>query len=588
MEEQIKSEISEIDIILKSLYEEKASISIKIRSLEEKKENCRNRLLLHRTQSNQRDWASEKFVFSDSVQSILETKFKLKQFRSQQLAAINATLSNKNVLLLMPTGGGKSLCYQLPALITKGITVVVSPLVALMEDQIYQLKKLDIHAVAVSSNTASEDMKAMFAYLNRGEGKQLSLIYVTPEWLAKSKRFMSGLQKCYAAKRFKRLAVDEVHCISTWGHDFRPDYNYLTLMKNMFPDIPIIGLTATATTDVLLDVQKTLDIPDCVVLKAPFDRPNLNFEVIQKPDKPDACIERLVTLITNKFKNKCGIVYTATIKDCEEVAKELRKHNLRVRPYHAEMDKEIRRKVHEKWITNEIQIIVGTIAFGMGIDKPDVRFVIHFTIPKTMESLYQEAGRAGRDGDKASCIIMYRLADYLKQSAYANSKEQMIKVRFVLDYCLNLKECRHLLIGKHFEEVTSKSKYCNKMCDNCNLKNPMNEYNISNQAKVVMNIIKQETVKENNLTLKKCMDIWMKKENKNPFTVEQAERLIANLISMEYIREERNYTAYSVNIYLKALSKVINDNLNIQMHKRANLEKFLSASKKRKLDVDCE
>lgn len=583
MENPLKNELKSIDKQIQTLQEKRSRITKQINSLQNKREHLINQLKIESFKLSSRNWGEEKFSFSDTLQTILEQTFKLKKFHKQQLAAINAYLNKNNVLLLMPTGGGKSLCYQLPAVFSEGVTLVVSPLVSLMEDQIYQLKKLNINAKTMSSNTSKEEKKLIFDYLIHNKGERICLIYVTPEWLAKSKRFMSALQKCHAAKKFDGIAVDEVHCVSTWGHDFRPDYTYLSLMKSMFADVPMMGLTATATNAVLSDVQKVLDIPDSVVIKAPFDRPNLFFTVIPKPESNEAAIQYLVQLLKNEYKNQSGIIYTATIKDCEEIATELRKHGLLVKPYHADLDKQFKTNIHEKWLNNEIQAIVGTIAFGMGIDKPDVRFVIHYTMPKSMESLYQEAGRAGRDGKKAYCTVLYKLGDYLKQSAYTNSKEQLKNVKSILDYCLNLTECRHKLIGKHFQEVTLTEK-CNSMCDNCTSDNNIEYYNVADVAKTVINIIKKETNGENNLTLKKLLDVWLKKKDRDLLLVAQAEFFIGSLIKLDYIKEERSYTAYSVNTYLRCGDKIVKNCLSIPFVKKTNLDRYFGASKKRKIE----
>lgn len=320
-------------------------------------------------------------------------------------------------------------------MLQNGLTIVISPLLSLIEDQIIALKKLNIEAESLNSSTAKDTKKKIYDYMGKGIGK-IRLIYVTPEWTAKSKMFMSYLQKCHTAKRLDRIAIDEVHCCSQWGHDFRPDYKFLGLLRNMFPDVPFIGLTATATMSILLDVQNMLDMKGCVIFKAPFNRPNLFYKVVQKSAQADDCYCYIEKLLTTKYRDQSGIIYTTTIKDCEELAKNLRARGLKVKHYHANLENEQRSATHDKWLSGVYQAVVATVAFGMGIDKPNVRFVIHHTMPKSMESFYQESGRAGRDGQRADCVLMYRLADFFRNIAMANSKIEEKNVYSVLEYCL--------------------------------------------------------------------------------------------------------------------------------------------------------
>lgn len=256
------------------------------------------------------------------MRNCLRSVFHLKDFRSQQLKAINAVLSKTSVILLAPTGGGKSLCYQLPAVISKGVTLVVSPLIALMEDQVEALKKLEIEATYFTSEK-EQGSKIYDALKFAGSVTPLKLLYVTPERLAKSRRLMTSIQKCYQAGRLELIAIDEAHCCSQWGHDFRPDYKYLSTLRSMFPDVPVLCVTATATASVLRDVQKMLSIQDCLVLKAPFNRPNLYYHIIQKPSEKEDQFNMMADWLKNRYANQSGIIYTLTIKDAEDVASAL-------------------------------------------------------------------------------------------------------------------------------------------------------------------------------------------------------------------------------------------------------------------------
>ncbi|VDM76556.1 unnamed protein product, partial [Strongylus vulgaris] len=320
-------------------------------------------------------------------------------------------MSGFDTLVVMSTGAGKSLCYQLPAvamngeiypLVTMRLIVVISPLISLIEDQLAALKKLAVEGAALNQSTAKEDVKRIEAQITQ-TNSPLRLLYITPEKLAKSKRLMNKLEKSAEVGALKVVfAIDEVHCCSQWGHDFRPDYKFLNILKRQFPNVPLLGLTATATADVLADVKNMLDIPDAVVFKAGFNRTNLFYEVLPKPDADLG--DELARLIKKRFPDQSGIVYCFSRKDCEEVASKLRSSGIRAAFYHADMDSMRRTAVHEKWVSGKYNVIVATVAFGMGIDKPDVRYVIHHAMPKSVENYFQlsdsfqESGRAGRDG----------------------------------------------------------------------------------------------------------------------------------------------------------------------------------------------
>ncbi|VVC43784.1 Hypothetical protein CINCED_3A023095 [Cinara cedri] len=314
---KIEQELKEINAKINKLQKLKTELL-------ERKEKLKQLSYQKQTNSisDQKKWTRTDFPWQKSVEKTLKTVFKLDKFRSQQLAAINITLSKHDAILIMPTGGGKSLCYQLPALIDPGFTLVVSPMVSLMEDQIIQLYKLNVNAKMISSNSTKEETKLLFQMMIDVKSG-LKLVYCTPERIAKSKTFMNKLQKAHSLKLLSRIAIDEVHCCTTWGHDFRPDYTHLTIFKPMFPEIPILGLTATASSKVIIDTQELLQIQGCALLKSSFNRPNLYYEVRWKPDGKK-CVDELASLLKNKFKNQSGIIYTTSIKDCESLRKDLR------------------------------------------------------------------------------------------------------------------------------------------------------------------------------------------------------------------------------------------------------------------------
>lgn len=589
MSAEILKQIEAIDTKIKTHTLEKTRLEQLIRGLKQKRDDLKS-IYNRKIADEQESWEVwiDEFPWSEKIKEVLVKTFGLQEFREHQLAAINATLSKKDLILLMPTGGGKSLCYQLPAMIESGLTLVISPLIALMDDQINKLRNLGIIAYKMATGEAAETKKNVYGYLNKKIGPPIKLLYISPEMLAKSKKLVSALQTCHKARNLNRIAIDEVHCCSEWGHDFRPDYRYLGLLKNLFEGVPLIGLTATATAFVLNDVREILEIPAAIVVKAPFDRSNLCYKIMSKPSKFNECIQLLNEIITD-FRNSSGIIYAISIKECEDIAKALREIGKSVCLYHAQLTNEMKVKIYNKWMKNSYEIVVATIAFGLGIDKPDVRFVIHFSLPKTIEDLYQQAGRAGRDGEPATCIVLYRLSDYLKHTGFAKSKKDVQGASDVLNYSLNLQKCRHALIGFHFEE--DNSIQCKSMCDNCLRSTKPESFSLKRACTEIYKTINDAKKKEVDLTLIKLLDSWLKLY-KVQILKEDAEYIIAHLLSNKVLKEEKCYTSYNVICYIKnAYETVPEHGLDVQMIRNAALRRYLGPpsmeiphSRKRKLE----
>nr|XP_033808154.1 ATP-dependent DNA helicase Q1 [Geotrypetes seraphini]XP_033808155.1 ATP-dependent DNA helicase Q1 [Geotrypetes seraphini]XP_033808156.1 ATP-dependent DNA helicase Q1 [Geotrypetes seraphini]XP_033808157.1 ATP-dependent DNA helicase Q1 [Geotrypetes seraphini]XP_033808158.1 ATP-dependent DNA helicase Q1 [Geotrypetes seraphini] len=509
-------------------------------------------------------WNKRDFPWSEKIQNILQTVFKLCTFRPLQLETINATLAKKDIFLIMPTGGGKSLCFQLPALCSEGFTLVICPLVSLMEDQIMVLEKFGVSAVSLNASSTKEHTKwVLDAMIDKAS--QLRLLYVTPEKIAKSKMLMSRLEKSYNAGTFSRIAVDEVHCCSQWGHDFRPDYKLLGILKRQFPNVPLIGLTATATNHVLQDAQKILCVQKCITFTASFNRPNLFYEVRQKPSITENFIEDILKIINRRYKGQSGIIYCFSQKDSEQVTICLQKRGISAGAYHANLDPKEKTKVHKRWATNEIQVVVATIAFGMGIHKSNVRFVIHHSMSKSMENYYQESGRAGRDDQKADCILYYGFADLFRISAMVVMENVGQKKLYeMVSYCLNLNGCRRVLLAHHFDEVWDSTK-CNGMCDNCYAEKCYEKMDITSYCKDLVKILEQADQLNEKLTPLKLLDAWLGRgapklrvssiEPPN-FTRIELERIVAYLILQQYLREDFSFTAYATISYLKRGPKV--------------------------------
>ena len=348
------------------------------------------------------------------LQSALKKYFGFNKFRGLQEKVIKSILKREDTFVIMPTGGGKSLCYQLPALMTEGTAIVVSPLIALMKNQVDAIRSISSDygvAHVLNSSLNKTEIAQVKSDIESGITK---LLYVAPESLVKEEyaNFLS-------TQKLSFLAVDEAHCISEWGHDFRPEYrNLRRIIKGIDPDIPIIGLTATATPKVQEDILKNLAITAANTFKASFNRPNLFYEVRPKTTNVDTDIIRFI----KKNSGKSGIVYCLSRKRVEELAQTLQVNGIKAVPYHAGLDAKKRASHQDMFLMEDIDVVVATIAFGMGIDKPDVRFVIHHDIPKSIESYYQETGRAGRDGGEGHCLAYYSYKDIEKLEKFMSGK----------------------------------------------------------------------------------------------------------------------------------------------------------------------
>ncbi|XP_042469191.1 ATP-dependent DNA helicase Q-like 2 isoform X4 [Zingiber officinale] len=417
------------------------------------------------------DWSSN-FEWDSRAEDVGFNVFGITSYRANQREIINAVMSGRDVLVIMAAGGGKSLCYQLPALLRDGVSLV------------------------------------------------------------------------------------EAHCCSQWGHDFRPDYKNLGILKIQFANVPLIALTATATCRVQVDLMDMLHIPKCVKFVSTVNRPNLFYRVREKSSVGKVVIDEIADFIRGTYsKNDSGIVYCFSRKECEQVAKELRGCGISADHYHADMDVIAREKVHLRWSTNKLQVIVATVAFGMGINKPDVRFVVHHSLSKSMETYYQESGRAGRDGLPSDCVLYYRSGDVPRQSSmvfYENTGLQ--NLYDIVRYCQSKKNCRRGAFFRHFAEPP---KDCNGMCDNCAHETEVKELDASNHAKLIVSLLHELQENDQRATMLQLVERFKVKIRElgtsSPapdLKKEEIEQMIVQLLLDHVLKEEFQHTAYATNSYL--------------------------------------
>jgi len=562
----------------------------------------------------------------------LKSKFNYDNLRPIQEQVIKETFNKSDIFVLSPTSSGKSLCYQLPALINPGITIVISPLKSLIYDQVLHLRQKKIPTTFICGDVSVNDKESIYLGLNI-DNLKFKLLYTTPETLYTNLDLLEKLENLNKHKLISRFVIDEAHCVSTWGHDFRPHYTKLSSIKELFNNIPIMALTASATNVVQSQIKNLLKIPNCKLFTQSFYRDNLNIKILEKYDidsknkKRDA-INNIIRLIA-QYSNQSGIIYCHSRKDCEELSNSLIEQNISCDYYHSGISKKKKEDLQNKWLNNDTYIIIATIAFGMGIDKPDVRFVIHFNLPQTLEGYYQEIGRGGRDGKISDCILLnnskdntlynkmihneIRNAKSPKRTEHLKKKES--KLEDIQRYIANIEDCKHYLLSTYFGEfIKNKKNFCNFKCTNCNKKTEINYIDYSDKSKEIIGKI---ITTRKNTTKKQLIDSYAKEVfNKSPRLVNLnkklenglnkkeikneikhiknrenmiIDRLITHLILNKFIKIEtvspynnsgvrRFYTSETLKLYKKA-QDILNDNIKIKLPMEIHKE-FESKPKK--------
>lgn len=561
------------------------------------------------------------FDWSGELKRRMKRIFGFDQFRLCQEGICNASMDGRDCVAVMPTGGGKSLTYQLPALLCSGTTLVISPLIALITDQILHLHEAGIEACMLTGSASKEEQRTILQRLVQNpkangrisamdeEGKEIKLVYVTPEKIAKSKTFLSTLQKMANNGTFARIVIDEAHCVSQLGHDFRPDYQKLSILRQLFPHVPILALSATCPPNVLKDLLKILKM-DAIVdgksasakgtvyFSSPLYRKNLHYKVLPKPASAPAVIQSIVDYIVANHKGHTGIVYCLSKKDAETVATGIQQvsgDQIRTGVYHADIGDGEKERLHKKWRSGEVKVVCATIAFGLGIDKGDVRFVIHHSMSKSLDGFYQESGRAGRDGKDSDCVLFFRGQDVTRLAALVcGEREGKSKLYNMLRFAQNLHECRKIQFAKYFSASSSLSlsawstegsetlSNC-EHCDNCTRKpDTIETKDVTLYSWRILKIINTISEEGGRATLgmladlvrgagggvfdgstgrgkgkgkakeKKSLDLDQICGGKVEMTKDDVESLLITLLLQDYLKEEYSSTAYTINVYLVA------------------------------------
>ena len=573
----IDAELIVIEDEIATLSERRRVLHAQKAALEGQNEEDTQRELLDREWNSGFDWDA-------GVEETLRV-FGHSSFRPLQREAVNGIFSGNDVFTILPTGAGKSLVFQLPALHWKrvnkgGVVMVVSPLLSLMSDQVRSLQNVGITSAMLCSATSAAEKRRILNEVGEGVPQ---ILYTTPEFLVKAKTLLAKLQKCSTAQRLKMFVIDEAHCCSTWGHDFRPDYMKLSLLRQNFPSVPILCLTATATAACSRDVTTTLCMKNTLLLKGNYNRANIRYCILEKKNRKvlvekdmtgkaikqeeEECVVWLLKYCTGRWRGRCGIVYCLSCRDVEKLVASFQALGGSAVGYHGQMPHEDRSAAYSSWFEGTTQVMVATVAFGMGIDKQGVRFVVHHSLPKSIESYYQESGRAGRDGDVAESVVLYRPADVTRLScllAENPNRENNLKKLYELALYMDppKQECRRKAMADYFGDTWQQSD-CAQHCDLCTTARAGVDH--AEVARHLVHIAAACT--EPNLTAIKlcealCSDNQASKKIRGTTPAPMkgraadvagiAERVVSRLLHSGHLIETFSLTSYGCNSYLKA------------------------------------
>ncbi len=520
---------------------------------------------------------------TDRIMESLKQSFKLDQLRHKQGPIIKDILEGKDIVVLLPTGSGKSLCYQLPATLTMGITIVICPLLALITDQLEYLNNLNILSYYYNSQTNKEEKKILFSDLV-SDYPRCKLLYTTPETLVSNLKFRTLLENLHKKKLITRIVIDEAHCVSNWGHDFRPSYLQLKQLKTIFPNIQIVAFTATATAKVQIDIIRQLNLKNVLIHRESFIRHNLSYQIKMKTTS--MIILEMANLIKKKYNNQSGIIYCLSRQDCEDVNEQLKSLDISTGYFHAGLTTKNKNKTQSRWLNNEIQVIIATIAFGLGINKPNVRFVFHHSMPKSIEGYYQETGRAGRDGLPSDCVLFYSIRDkrllkfLVKQQSPDAPSSNLSLIENIDDFCNNKIDCRKKQLSNYLGEYIDfnclqfdKNQY--HYCDNCQKKETIAYTDLSMYiSSFQIHFNSQKQINEHRL-IEQFIKIF-------PLTKVDIKRLIVKLIVDGYLNIQTSLKGRDIIENYQILNIENLNKLEIELINNSNISSYFDGNSKLK------